>query len=758
MTVNTSTSVATYIGAGSTGPYAYGFRIKNATQMVVTRTDVATPPITTTLVAGADYTATGLGNRTGGSVTLTVALTAGWTLKIKRIVPITQTADFRNAGTLSPEAVEDAFDTQTEIAQQIAGSGGQLTVTTIVQGGGGEGITAAGFDSDAIDVAIAAATAAGVGVNLLPGTYAVTRTAILNANLPWFRGSGLSTILRAQPGFTGSAILQYGANEGGAAKKHTTIGRMLLDANAQGVDGVVVYKSEELTIDNVFVQTARYGVYFDGQFNIRILNTLLRSCYTTACTVGYKFDGPNPQTTSFDTFLMESCASESDATGVWARGVLKNRVTLVGCELQNSSVAGLHADGTTIELIGTYIETSSGTTHPAIELVNGAVCTQDAGSSAAYPSVDATSRLLVGAGANVSVMKFSSPAVIGAADVLVGAVQLWGPPNFPVDGRGGYTAYIGQISTDAQGVRWKCTLGGNSAGAPTYPRWQAMDGEIRIPMDLTTLGNGTKLWWPQDDFVLTSAEFLPIVTATGGTYIKIGTDNAGLPQALISQAQGAVANLVAGQVVAARDNISADAVLARSGSRIVLRGTEHNAVPAILNYVGYLKSGVFATGTGVLVLRGYYARAAARGTLALVASASTPQGTRTLLDGWFQDTTVAASQAGVTLGDAVCPRGDAAQGRLMVRAGAVTAIIARLTAAKTAGTLTVVPSWSSDNGITWHNFNGLSIPNGAYSAVITFSPDLWPFIAQVMLRFQVTTDVNFLPTANDLDVGLEVTQ
>ncbi len=671
-------------------------------------------------------------------------------------MPTTKPIGYSPAGIAAHADLDQLWTNAANAAAAAAAAAAAVAAVTQVSF-----VTVGGFTQADITAGIAAATAAKLGLFFPPGTYLCTATAVLNAEIPRIFGCGRSTILQAQGGFAGSALFQVGANEGGAAKKHLFLDHLMFDVTpvAQTVDGVVVYKAEELTLGDLFVQAARNGVFFDGQYNVRILNSRLRNCYTTGCLVGYKLDGPNPQTTSYDTFLLESCASESDATGLWARGKMQNRITLVGCELQNSSVAGIHADGVTVALRGTYIETSAPTTVPALQLVNGAVVEQDATSVATYPSIDATSRLLPAPGALVAGYRYSAPQIVGASDALTGAVQLWGPPNFPVDGRAGYTAYVGQIYTDPQGVRWVCRLGGNSLGVPTYPRWDALDGEIRIPMDLTTLGNGTKLWWPQNDFVLQSVEFVPTTTAGGGTWIEIGTDNVNTPQSLLSQTQCAVANLVAGKIVAARDNLHATAQLSGVGLRIVLVGVDHNAVPTGGNYIGYLKSGVFNAGAGVLIIKGYYPRGGARGTLALVPP-SAGIGTREILGGWSQMGTVDINQAGVRLLDSFQEAGGGVPyGRLMLRGGAVTAIGAFLSATKTAGACTILASYSQDNGATFANFTGsLVIPNSVVPNVAVFPPSQNIFPAGCLLIVRVVTDGAFAPTVNDLLVTLEVTQ
>lgn len=127
MTLTTQLSTVTYPGAGSTGPFPFTFRVMAATHLVVTRTIAAVP---TVLTLGVDYTVTGIGNRTGGSVLLTTALAVGQSIEIERVVPLTQLTSLRNQGAYYPETVEDALDYLMMVAQQIAQSGGALTIAT----------------------------------------------------------------------------------------------------------------------------------------------------------------------------------------------------------------------------------------------------------------------------------------------------------------------------------------------------------------------------------------------------------------------------------------------------------------------------------------------------------------------------------------------------------------------------------------------------------------------------------------------------
>lgn len=117
MTITSAVSRNDYAGSGTTGPFAFTFRILAATDLVVTTRDTTTG-VETTLAYPADYSVTGVGARAGGSITLTDPLEVGHALTIRRVRPLTQTTDIRNQGPFLPEIHEDAFDHLLMIDQQ----------------------------------------------------------------------------------------------------------------------------------------------------------------------------------------------------------------------------------------------------------------------------------------------------------------------------------------------------------------------------------------------------------------------------------------------------------------------------------------------------------------------------------------------------------------------------------------------------------------------------------------------------------------
>lgn len=118
MTISASTSRNDYIGAGSAGPFAFGYRIFSAGHLEVIRRSAAA--VETTLAYPLDFTISvgGVGNRDGGSITLSAVLAVGESLTIRRKLPITQGTDLRNLGAYLPETIEDQLDQLVMIDQQ----------------------------------------------------------------------------------------------------------------------------------------------------------------------------------------------------------------------------------------------------------------------------------------------------------------------------------------------------------------------------------------------------------------------------------------------------------------------------------------------------------------------------------------------------------------------------------------------------------------------------------------------------------------
>lgn len=120
MTVITQTNKAVFAGNGVTTVFSYNFQINNATDVVAIYTD--STGVSTTLTS-AQYTISGLGSPTGGTITYLLSgspIASGTTLTIARILAYTQPTSISNQGAFYPQAVEAAIDRAVMEVQQVS--------------------------------------------------------------------------------------------------------------------------------------------------------------------------------------------------------------------------------------------------------------------------------------------------------------------------------------------------------------------------------------------------------------------------------------------------------------------------------------------------------------------------------------------------------------------------------------------------------------------------------------------------------------
>ncbi len=127
MTLSTTTTRNDYTGNGTTATYSYTYRIFQDADLTLTAKEISSGA-ETTLTISTDYTVTGAGDASGGTIVLVDAaqawldasgfLDATYTLTIRRVVSETQATDIRNQGDFYPEVHEDEFDKLTMIDQQ----------------------------------------------------------------------------------------------------------------------------------------------------------------------------------------------------------------------------------------------------------------------------------------------------------------------------------------------------------------------------------------------------------------------------------------------------------------------------------------------------------------------------------------------------------------------------------------------------------------------------------------------------------------
>lgn len=127
MTLSALGVTAVYLGLGSTGPFLLAddngnpILFENDSEIVVTTYTDPSGEYTAgvTLTQGLDYTLTGAGSSTPGSVTLTAPLPLDDFIVIRRRTPKTQELDLKFGGDLSLEDLEQQLDKQTRITQEL---------------------------------------------------------------------------------------------------------------------------------------------------------------------------------------------------------------------------------------------------------------------------------------------------------------------------------------------------------------------------------------------------------------------------------------------------------------------------------------------------------------------------------------------------------------------------------------------------------------------------------------------------------------
>lgn len=116
-TVSVETVKNVYTSTGTTGPFPYGFKIYAASDLAVVSTDLQGTE--TPLVCSIDYSVTGIGDDTGGSITLTSALPSGYTLTIIRDMAYLQSQKYVSNGSFTAKSLNDALDKLSLQIQQV---------------------------------------------------------------------------------------------------------------------------------------------------------------------------------------------------------------------------------------------------------------------------------------------------------------------------------------------------------------------------------------------------------------------------------------------------------------------------------------------------------------------------------------------------------------------------------------------------------------------------------------------------------------
>lgn len=120
MTVSSTVYKVSYSGNGSTTAFSVPFYFLTSSQLLVILRSAA--GVETIQLLDTDYTVTGAGVLTGGTVSMATPPASGQSLTITRNVPITQTVDFQPNDRLPADTLEQTVDKLTMICQQLEDS------------------------------------------------------------------------------------------------------------------------------------------------------------------------------------------------------------------------------------------------------------------------------------------------------------------------------------------------------------------------------------------------------------------------------------------------------------------------------------------------------------------------------------------------------------------------------------------------------------------------------------------------------------
>lgn len=108
MTITNETNRVTYVGNGSATNFPFAFRVDSADDLIVSLVTNATNE--EAVLSPGDYTINGLGDNAGGSVDYAPAINSDFSLKIERILSLTQDLVIDNQSGFQPQVIEQALD------------------------------------------------------------------------------------------------------------------------------------------------------------------------------------------------------------------------------------------------------------------------------------------------------------------------------------------------------------------------------------------------------------------------------------------------------------------------------------------------------------------------------------------------------------------------------------------------------------------------------------------------------------------------
>jgi hypothetical protein len=195
MTVSSTTSRNQYTATSGQTVFPYSFEIFD-------KDDVAVLQNGTLLSEGTNYTVSGVGNNSGGNITLVVGATAGDVLTIYRDMAYQRLTDYQNSGDFLAQEVNDDFDRLWLAVQQNEQGTDRAIVKPIT-------------DAPSIDMTLPSATSRANSFLTFDLTGAVTTTPLASPLSPSviarqkFTGNGSTTVftLAADPGSPAAVVI-----------------------------------------------------------------------------------------------------------------------------------------------------------------------------------------------------------------------------------------------------------------------------------------------------------------------------------------------------------------------------------------------------------------------------------------------------------------------------------------------------------------------------------------------------------------------
>ncbi len=371
--LTTEQSYATYLGNGATTQFPYNFLVQAASQLVVSITNNNVSPAVTTVLSTTQYSVTGIGNQTGGTVTYPVSgtpLPAGWSITIQRVVPYQQNTSLTNQGAFYPQVVEAALDYLTMETQQLADqiTGGPLPVlkmaetqpetdnsnavatTAFVQdqrvtgGSGYVNVLYPGYGADKNGVndstaAFLAAIATGYDVFVPYGTFLVSSLLLANAKQSIFGSSSQNAILKGTNPL--ETILTAPAYWNGQIR-HLNLTRASQVAKGSGANGITVGGNSVGILDDLNVTNSDVNIFHSGATaGAQVLN-----CWSNyGATAAYQTVDPN--------IYYVNCGTSNSFIGFYATGAGHEGggYFLYGCSAWRSTQNGLLVQGAPGEIV-----------------------------------------------------------------------------------------------------------------------------------------------------------------------------------------------------------------------------------------------------------------------------------------------------------------------------------------------------------------------------------------------------------------------